>query len=323
MTTEEKQRMITARQPEPAATPAHMHILESVKDLARRASIETSARNLVEIDDYPSLLPRGTDVYVAWIPGSPNHHIVSVAKRLRLAGMNPVPHIAARQLASREVAAEYLSRLRDEADVRRALIIAGDSDAPVGAYDSSAALLETGLLQEHGIRSVGITGYPEGHPKIPEPALMAALDRKIDYAAAHGLDLFVVTQFCFDGKAILDWLEGLRTRGVALPVRVGVAGPATIRTLLNYGMRCGIGNSIRALGSQAMSLTRLIGQHGPEAVVRRIAPPAAELNVAGLHLFPFGGFAQSAQWIDNVAAGRIRFSEPDASFSIETNHQVN
>jgi methylenetetrahydrofolate reductase (NADPH) len=305
-----------------AMAPAHAHLLESIKALARRSSIETSTRNLVEIDAYPSLLPPGTDVYVAWIPGSPYHHIVSVAKRLRLAGMNPVPHIAARQLANREMATEYLASLRDEADVSRALIIAGDSDAPVGAYDSSAAVLESGLLQAHGIRSVGIAGYPEGHPKIPEATLMAALDRKIDYAAAHGLDLFMVTQFCFDGQAILVWLERLRARGVILPVRAGVAGPATLRTLLNYGMRCGIGNSIRALGSQAISLTRLLGQHGPEEVVRRIAPPAAELNVAGLHVFPFGGFTQSAQWIDNVAAGRIRFSEPDASFSIETNDQA-
>ena len=294
-----------------------MHVLESVKDLARRASIETSTRNLVEIDAYPSLLPQGTDVYVACLPGSPYHHIVSVAKRLRRAGMNPVPHIAARQLANREVAIEYLAGLRDEADVRRALLIAGDSDAPVGAYDSSAALLESGLLQAHGIRSIGVAGYPEGHRKIPEAALMAALDRKIDYAAAHGLDLFMLTQFCFEGQAIVDWLGRLRARGAVLPVRVGVAGPASIRTLLNYGVRCGIGNSIRALGSQAISLTRLIGQHGPDAVVRRIAPQAAELNVAGLHLFSFGGFAQSAQWIDNVAAGRMRLGEPD-----KTDHQA-
>ena len=213
--------------PEVAAAPAHVHLVESIKALARRASIETSTRNLVEIDAYPALLPRGTDVYVAWLPGSPYHHVVSVAKRLRLAGMNPVPHIAARQLATRGVATDFLASLRDEADVTRALIIAGDSEAQAGAYDSSAALLETGLLQAHGIRSVGIAGYPEGHRRIPEATLMAALDRKIGYAARHGIDLFMVTQFCFDGQAILDWLGRLRARGVVLPVRVGVAGPAT------------------------------------------------------------------------------------------------
>lgn len=315
--------MIQTRQHEVAIAPAHIHLLESIKALARRASIETSTRNLVEIDACPSLLPRGTDVYVAWPPGFTYHHVVSVARRLRLAGMNPVPHIAARQLANPGVATDLLASLRDEADVTRALIIAGDSQAQTGAYDSSAALLETGLLQAHGIGSVGIAGYPEGHRKIPEATLMAALDRKIGYAGRHGIELFMVTQFCFEGQAILDWLGRLRARGIVLPVRVGVAGPATLRTLLNYGMRCGIGNSIRALGSQAVSLTRLLAQHGPEKVVCRIAASRAKLGIAGLHLFPFGGFAHSAQWIDNVAAGRFRLSEPDESFSLQTDNHAN
>lgn len=315
--------MIQTRQHEADIAPARMPLLESIKALARRSSIETSTRNLVEIDAYPSLLARGTDVYVAWLPGSPYRHVVSTARRLRLAGMNPVPHIAARQLANPGVATDFLASLRDEAAVTRVLIIAGDSDAQTGAYDSSAALLETGLLQAHGIGSVGIAGYPEGHRRIPEATLMAALDRKVDYAGRHGIDLFMVTQFCFDGQAILDWLGRLRARGAVLPVRVGVAGPATIRTLLNYGMRCGIGNSIRALGSQALSLTRLLAQHGPEKVVRGIAASQAELGIDGLHLFPFGGFAHSARWIDNVAAGRFRLGEPDESFSIQTDNHAN
>ena len=315
--------MIQTRQPEPALAPAQTHLLESIRALARRASIETSTRNLVEIDTYPSLLPRGTDVYVSWLPGSPYHHIVSVAKRLRRAGMNPVPHIAARQLASRDVATEFLAGLRDEADVTRALIIAGDSDTQSGAYDSSTDLLETGLLQAHGICSVGIAGYPEGHRKIPEATLMAALDRKIGYAVRREIDLFMVSQFSFDGQAILGWLRRLRARGVVLPVRVGVAGPATIRTLLNYGLHCGIGNSIRALGSQAISLTRLVVQHGPENVVRCIAASETELGIAGLHLFPFGGFTRSAGWIDNVACGRFGLSQPDESFSIQTEDHAN
>jgi methylenetetrahydrofolate reductase (NADPH) len=319
---EEKQRVIPEQLSGMAPASAQMPLLRSIETLARSASIETSTRTLAEIDTWPTLLPQGTDVFVAWIPGSPRDHIVSVAKRLRQVGMNPVPHIAARQLANRAAAAEYLASLRGEADVTRVLIIGGDTDAPAGAYDSSAALLETGLLQEHGVRSIGITGYPEGHPKIPEPSLAAALDRKIAYAGDHGIELFMVTQFCFDGQVILDWLGRLRARGVILPLRVGVAGPATLRTLFNYAMRCGIGNSIRALGSQAISLTRLLTQHGPEKVVRCIAASQEELGIAGLHLFPFGGFARSAQWIDNVGCGRFRLGEPDEGFSIQTDNQV-
>lgn len=312
--------MISAQQSQPVLTPVQLRLRESVQALAQRASIETSTRNLAEIDEWPRMLAQGTDVYVACIPGSPYPHILSVAKRLRRAGMNPVPHIPARQLASREVAAKYLASLRDDAGVTRALIIGGDADTPAGEFDSSAALLETGLLQSYGISSVGIAGYPEGHPRIPEATLMSVLDRKIRYARDHGIGLFMVTQFCFDGEVILDWLERLRARGVVLPVRVGVAGPATIRTLFNYGVRCGIGNSIRALRSQAISLTRLVEQHGPDKVVRRVATLQSDLGIDGLHLFTFGGFAQSARWIDNVASGRFRLGEPDQSFSMQTDN---
>ncbi|HSD52864.1 MAG TPA: methylenetetrahydrofolate reductase [Burkholderiales bacterium] len=294
----------------PETAPAQRELAAAISTLARSASIETAARNLAEIDAYASLVPAGTDVYATWLPRMPYHHLVSVSRRLRQVGMNPVPHITPRQLASREAAEDFLGRLRDEALVTRVLLVAGDAEAPVGPYESSAAFLETGLLESHGIRSVGIAGYPEGHPRISEAALATALERKIESAADRGIDLFVVSQFCFDGQAILDWLARLRARGVTAPVRVGVAGPATVRALLNYAVRCGIGNSIRALRTQAISLPRLLAEHGPDRVVRRLAEGGAGLGIAGLHCFPFGGFARGGRWLGAVAAGQ--FAPDDA-----------
>ncbi len=297
------------------AVPAQAAVRGAVVRLARAASIETSTRNLADIDAYAARLPPGTDVFVASPPGTPYHHLVSVAKRLRQAGLNPVPHIATRRLASEEAAREFLALLRDEAQVTRALVIAGDSRVPVGPYDSSVKLLETGLFQAHGIRSIGIAGYPEGHPRIAGSAIEAACDRKLAYAARHGLDVFVVSQFCFDGRAVVGWVERLRARGVTVPVRVGVAGIATIRTLLGYARRCGIGNSIRALGSEPISLPRLLTQQGPEKLVWRLAASEAGASVAGLHCFPFGGFAQTARWLQKVAGGR--FSVDDSGLALE------
>src|SRR4029450_9246483 len=77
----------------------------SIVRLARGASVETSTPNLHEIDrdaERPpppppasaERLPAGADFFAAWLPGTPYHHLVSVAKRLRQAGFNPVPHIA-------------------------------------------------------------------------------------------------------------------------------------------------------------------------------------------------------------------------------------
>ena len=298
-----------------ASSPVDRALHASIVRLARGASIETSTRNLAEIDGYAERLPPGADVVAAWLPGTPYHHRASVAKRLRQAGLNPVPHVAARRFANAEAAREFLALLRDEAQVTRALLVAGDSRVPVGPFDSSLALLETGLLEEHGIRSIGIAGYPEGHPRISGAVLEAARNRKLAYAARNGIDLFIVSQFCFDPSAVVGWVERLRAGGVTVPIRVGVAGIATIRTLLNYARRCGIGNSIRALGSEPISLPRLLLQHGPERIVARIAAAEAGASVAGLHCFPFGGFAQTARWLQAVAAGRFRLE--DSGFALE------
>jgi methylenetetrahydrofolate reductase (NADPH) len=307
--------MIGTSTPSGAVASAGRELHAAIAALAAQASIEASARNVADVDDYAGIVPAGTDVFVTWLPRMPYHHLVSVARRLRQVGMSPVPHVTPRQLASREAAEDFLGRLRDEARVTRVLLVAGDAEAPVGPYESSAAFLETGLLEAHGIRSVGIAGYPEGHPRIPEATLAAALERKIESAAARH-DLFVVSQFCFDGQPILDWLARLRARGVAAPVRVGVAGPATVRALLNYAVRCGIGNSIRALRRQAISLPRLLAEHGPDRVVRRLAEGGAGLGIAGLHCFPFGGFARSARWLGAVAAGRFVPDDAQGGFGV-------
>lgn len=273
----------------------------AIAALARGASIESSTRDLSEIDEYAALVAPGTDVYVAWLPRMPYHHVASAARRLREVGMNPVPHIAPRQLASAEAATDFLGRLRDGAGVTRALLVAGDCEQ-VGPYASSGAFLATGLLEAHGIRSVGVAGYPEGHPRLGADALDAALDRKIGEASRRGIELHAVTQFCFDGDAVLAWLARLRARGVALPVRVGIAGPARIRTLLAYAARCGIGNSIRAVRAHAISLPHLLAEHRSDEVLRRIAGGGAGLGVAGVHCFPFGGFAHAARWLSETAS---------------------
>ncbi|MCO5106295.1 MAG: methylenetetrahydrofolate reductase [Burkholderiaceae bacterium] len=289
---------------------------DAIARLARDASIETSTRNVADVGGYAQLLAPGTDVSITFLPGTPYHHILSTATRLRQVGLNPVPHLAARRFASAAAVADFAARLRDEAGVSRVLLIAGDSQAAAGPFSSSLQVLETGVFEACGIRSIGVAGYPEGHRAIPGHALDDALDRKIRYAEAHGIELFVVSQFCFDGRLVLDWLERLRDRGVTVPVRVGVAGPATVRTLLAYATRCGIGASMKALGSRPVSLTRLVAHQGPERLARGIAPRAAELGVAGLHLFAFGNFADSARWIRDVAAGRFRLDPEGDGFEL-------
>lgn len=285
----------------------------AVMALARHASIETSTRNLAEIESYPRLIPAGTDVFIPWISGMPYHHAVDVARRLRDVGMNPVPHVAARRLVSAGQLEDFLGSLVRDASVETVLLVAGDAEHPAGPFDSSAEVLESGVFQRVGIGRFGVAGYPEGHPKIAEAELKQALARKIDFARKTGLELFVVTQFCLEAQPIIAWERRLREGGFEVPVRIGLAGVASVGTLLRFGWRCGIGNSLRALSRAPVSLTRLIAQYGPDEVLPGLAlgmRDGAASKIAGLHLFPFGGFAATADWLRRVACGD--FALPDA-----------
>ena len=276
------------------------------------ASVELSSRDPAEIDACADLLSPGTDVFISMPPGQTYHGNVALAVRLRRAGLNPVPHFAARRIASRDALDEYLERAVGEAAVDSALVIAGDCDRATGPFESSLALLESGLFQKHGVVRIGVAGHPEGHPKIAPSVLESALAGKESLARRSGLDLRVVTQFCFESAPVLEWAAKIRAHGP--PVSVGLSGPASLPRLLKFATLCGIGNSIRALKARPQAITRLLVEAGPEVVVRELAqhrgPP-----IAGLHFFCFGGLVRTARWLRALREGRFELTE-DGGFRV-------
>lgn len=273
-----------------------------IQSLLAGASLELSSRDPSEIDACVDLLEPGTAVYISMPPGQTYHGTVALAARLRHAGFRPVPHVAARRIASRDALDEYLASAVAEAGVEDALVIAGDSDRTSGPFDSSLALLETGLFQQYGIKRVGVAGYPEGHPRIAAHALDLALAAKKSLACRVGLDLQVLTQFCFEAEPVLVWAEKIRDQG--LPVRVGLAGPASLPRLLRYAALCGVGNSVRALKARPQAITRLLVETGPEVVLREISCRAAA-PICGVHFFCFGGLVRTARWLRAIREGRF------------------
>ena len=59
-------------------------------------SIEVMPRTAEKIEDFTTLLPHGTRVYVAHIEGTPIEDMVATAKRLAADGYNVMPHFPAR-----------------------------------------------------------------------------------------------------------------------------------------------------------------------------------------------------------------------------------
>ncbi len=273
-------------------------------ELLGTASVEVSSsgNQLAELADH---FAAGTSVSITFLPGDNYRHNVETAAALRRAGFNPVPHIAARELPSRDVLNDFLVRARREADVRRVVLIAGDVAAAKGPFKSSRDVAETGLIEAHGITSVSVAGYPEGHPWLEGSHAIDALAAWRDWGGRSGVNVDAVTQFCFESGPILNWLGELQSRGIDIPVTVGLAGPATLATLSKFGLRCGIGNSMRALRGQIGRFGRLLTDNGPDDVLRGLlaAPSASTAPIAGFHIFPLGGLRKAGEWLREFEQG--------------------
>jgi methylenetetrahydrofolate reductase (NADPH) len=273
--------------------------------LLRGYSVEVTARGAAAAEICRAHLAPGTEVYIPFTPRDTHHGVVDTATRLHAAGFVVVPHVTARNVASFTPLNEFLARLAGEAGVTRALVLGGDADRPAGPYHSSLQALESGLFQRHGIRHIGLACYPEAHRKIEAEALDEALAAKLDLLRHEGLEPWLVSQFCFEAAPIVDFAERLRARGVGAPLRVGLAGPADLRRLWKYGLYCGIGNSIRALGTRVDAVANLLARRTPDAIVADLAvarrcDPA--LVIAGIHIFTFGGLASAADWANAILA---------------------
>lgn len=268
-------------------------------------SLEITARGTRSVATCREYFGPGTNVYITYIPGDDLHSIVETATELQAAGFVPVPHLAARSLKNSDQLDDFLSRLANQAGVDRMLLIGGDVGTPLGPYGSSLEVMQSDLLAARGIAKVGFAVHPEGHPIVSDSDMAGTLRAKLALAADQGIEAWLVSQFCFTGAPIIACLEALRAAAITAPLRVGLAGPSDRRTLMKYALHCGIGNSIKVLGSQFDAIRQLAAIRPPDDIVGELASAALGkpgLGIEGLHLFPFGNIAATAEWRDHVFA---------------------
>ncbi len=290
------QPKIMAPRPDPIA---------AIAAFAQGFSLEATRPSAGDVAALAESAPQGTRVYVSAVPTRPVEEAIDAAILLQAAGFEPVPHIAVRNFVDAAALDRFLGRLCTEAGVQCALVIAGDRDMPAGEFRSSAELIDSGLLQRHGIREIGVAGYPDGHPRLSQQELDRALADKVAAAEAVGIAVHIVTQFCFEAATIVKWIDRLRAFGLEQPVRVGLAGPTNFATLLRYAQRCGVRASAQGLARQAGLVRQLFALSTPDPIIRALAQANGRLGDVAPHFFTFGGLARSARWAQAVAVGRI------------------
>jgi len=262
-------------------------------------SMEMTGKDVAKVENAAGVIPPGTRINVTFLENEDLTMRVSAAAAVKRLGFTPVPHISARRLKSQEMLEEYLTALRDIGASDNVLIIGGDPTVPMGPYEESLAVIESGLLQQYGVKHISIGGHPSGDPNIPADALMPAIANKAAALAKAGIPGTVITQVDFDVDRVLSWVAEVREHGVDLPIRVGVPGPASVKLLLGFASRLGISTSATIAKKYGLSVTNLLGKAGPENFIRdlRSGLDPAKHGVVKLHFYTFGGFKTTAEWI--------------------------
>ena len=280
---------------------------ERIAAFMRGWSLEVTLPKPAEIEALQGTLAPGTEVFISAIPKESHLHLVESAAHMRRAGFEPIPHVAARNYPDKATLEDMLNRTRGEADISRVLVIGGDRDTAAGPFIDALSVIESGLLQAHGIKEIGIGSYPDGHPRIAADDLERALEAKIAAARRAGLGVQLVSQFCFDGERIVTWLRKQRATGFSGRVRIGLAGPAKVTTLLRFAQRCGVQASTRGLLRNVGVALQALGRATPDDIVKTLAEATAsgELGEVSPHFYSFGGFSATAHWASNAASGGL------------------
>ncbi|MGQ4599040.1 methylenetetrahydrofolate reductase [Nocardia sp. R6R-6] len=283
------------------ATPA----LPDVYRLVDGYSVEMTGKDVPGLLEAREAIPAGTRVNVTFLGNEDLDMRVTAAKAVNDAGFVPVPHISARRLKSQSQLEEFLDRLQQVGASEKVFVVGGDPTTPEGPYDSAYAVIQSGVLQQYGVKEVSIAGYPEGHPDISKDALWDHLGKKCASLREQDLDAVILTQFAFDTAPVISWISAVRELGIDAPIRVGTPGPAGVKRLLGFARRFGIGANAMIVKKYGFSLTNLMGTAGPDRFITDLAELVTETEDAGtvqLHFYTFGGMRATAEWVQKYLA---------------------
>jgi methylenetetrahydrofolate reductase (NADPH) len=268
-----------------------------VNSLISSANIEVIP--LRGADEKLAALPADTTVTITCSPKFGLERTLDHVAMARRAGYRVVPHLAARQVVDQAHLQEFVGRIT-ALGVDDLYVIGGDADEPVGIYDSAAQLLADLAGMNHSLTRIGVGCYPEGHSKISDSALLDALIEKQQYAD------YMVSQLCFEVDALTGWLKRVRSQGITLPLRIGLAAPLSTRKLAELSLRIGVGASIRYLTKQRGVVGNLLlgGSYRPEDLLLGIDPGllSDETNIEGIHLFSFNQIDATVDWQRRITA---------------------
>ena len=245
-------------------------------------------------------VPREVTITVTASPRRGIEATIDLAERLGKHGYQVVPHISARLIRDDAHLREVLERVV-AIGRREIFVVAGDAKEPAGQFPDSVSLLTALMTEPHGLREIGVTGYPERHSFIDDDLTIQAMWDKRRIAT------YIISNLCFDPRMVKKWVARVRRRGVQLPIHIGLAGVSDPAKLLRISTRIGVVDSARFLRGHSNWFMRMLqpGGYDPGRFAAALLPDLAlpERNVAGLHVFTFNEIEPTERWRQETLAG--------------------
>lgn len=257
---------------------------------------------LKSLTDAVAALPAAAEVSVTCSPAKGIDETQRITAELLAEGFTPIPHFSARMVRDKAHTAELAAWCR-ELGLSKVFMVGGDAEEPgdyAGAVEFLADFLETG----HGLDTIGVTAYPDGHVFLSDEKLTWALHEKQRMLNDAGVNGYCSTQMCFDPDTIAKWLRTERERGLTLPVHLGISGVVDKAKLLKMGARLGIGDSLKYLRKNAGAVVKMMTtvSYDPNDLLLPLSDDLINLGVEGMHVFTFNQVGATNEWREAAIA---------------------
>ncbi len=277
----------------------------------RSASIEMTPKSVRENNDTSDKdVPPGTKIYIPHIGDLKGLQktIDEIVPRLKEAGFNPVPHIAARRLADEGHLMDITMRMQYMGVTEILPIAGGVPDGQEKRLKSSWDVIALDHLQNYGVRTIGLAGHPDGHANMSMDEHFEFLDKKIDYLRDQGVDPYIVTQMSFQPENVKRYAEKVREL-FEVPVSIGMAGPSSLREKMDYAKKCDMGGPLKMIADMGpVKAFQIAVTTRPDHMIDRLAEDFDPTDAAPIspHFFTFDAFTKTLDYMKSLQAGQFR-----------------
>jgi len=168
-----------------------------------------------------------------------------------------------------------------------------DSEVKEGPFKYAYQLVEYLRLKNNF--SIGVAGYPEGHPEAP------SLQKDIEYLKMKvdaGAD-FIITQLFFDNHYFYDFVNRARQIGIKVPIVAGIMPAINLTQIERFVAMCGATVPARLINSLTGKDKQLMYTIGVEYATKQCADLLSN-GVDGLHFYTLNRYNATKDIMDNL-----------------------